>query len=61
MVVTPEALTAALSAWAGQLLEQLEVIAPGVATTVLREATREHRFVLQKAGFYERMAWPVTW
>lgn len=61
MVVTPDELTEALSLWAYQLLEQLEVIAPGVAPTVLREATREHRFVLQKAGFYDRMTWPVTW
>ena len=28
---------------------------------VLRDATREHRFVLQKAGFYERLPWTVNW
>ncbi len=61
VVVTPDALTLGLSDWVGQLLEQLEVIAPGVATEILREATREHRFVLQKAGFYDRLPWSVTW
>lgn len=61
LVVSPEELTEALATWAESFLEQLEVIAPGVAPTVLATATREHRFVLQKAGFYERLPWTPTW
>jgi hypothetical protein len=61
VVATVEQLTLGLSEWAKQLLEQLEVIAPGVAVAVLKEATKEQRFVLQKAGFYQRLPWAVTW
>jgi hypothetical protein len=60
-LLTPEGLTRELSDWAAQLLHQLEVIAPGVAPQVLQEATREHRFVLQRAGFFTRLPWPVKW
>jgi hypothetical protein len=28
---------------------------------VLKESTREHRYVLQAAGFYDRLPWQVTW
>jgi hypothetical protein len=34
---------------------------PGTATKVLKDATREHRYVLQAAGFYGRLPWRVTW
>jgi hypothetical protein len=61
VVTTVEQLTAGLGEWAKQLFEQLEVIAPGVATTVLKESTKEQRFMLQKAGFYQRLPWAVTW
>jgi hypothetical protein len=58
---TAEGITYGLSDWALQLLEQLEVIAPGVAGQVLKDATRDHRYVLQRAGFFSRLPWPVTW
>jgi hypothetical protein len=61
VVTTPEAMTSGLADWALQLLEQLEIIAPGVAPGVLRDATRDQRYVLQRAGFYTRLPWPVTW
>ncbi|HKI95545.1 MAG TPA: hypothetical protein VJ992_09665 [Gemmatimonadales bacterium] len=61
LVATPEELTAALGDWALQLLDQLEIIAPGIAPDVLVEATREQRFMLQKAGLYDRFPWPVHW
>jgi hypothetical protein len=61
IVVTPQELTLALADWAMHFLEQVEVVAPGAASDVLRNATREHRFVLQKAGFYERVPWTVRW
>lgn len=61
IVSTPEELTYALSDWALQFLEQVEIVAPGVAGTVLKDATKEQRFLLQRAGFYERMPWTVHW
>lgn len=61
VVAEPTQLTQSLAAWARQLLQQLEIIAPGVAPVIVREATREQRFVLQKAGFYKALPWAVTW
>jgi len=37
------------------------VMMPGTAPKVLKDATREHRYVLQAAGFYARLPWQVTW
>jgi hypothetical protein len=61
IVVTSEELTFALSEWTAQVLEQVEIVAPGSAPTIVRDATREHRFVLQKAGYYDRLPWTVSW
>lgn len=61
LVTTPQELLYALSDWALSLLEEVEVIAPGAAPNVLKEGTREHRFILQKAGFYDRLPWTVSW
>lgn len=60
-VVQPDELSVALSEWARVLLEDVEIMMPGTAPLVLRESTREHRFVLQAAGFYERLPWPLAW
>ncbi|PYO94366.1 MAG: hypothetical protein DMD62_05915 [Gemmatimonadetes bacterium] len=60
-VVRPEELSIALTDWALQLLEGAEVMMPGTATKVLKDATREHRYVLQAAGFYGKLPWRVTW
>ena len=60
-VVRPEELANALTDWTLQLLEGVEVVMPGTAPKILREATREHRYVLQSAGYYGRLPWPVTW
>jgi hypothetical protein len=60
-VVRPEELSTALTDWALQLLEGAEVMMPGTALKVLKDATREHRYVLQAAGFYGRLPWRVTW
>lgn len=60
-VVQPDELARALTEWARQLLEGVEILMPGTAPKVLRDATREHRFVLQSAGFYGGLPWPVTW
>jgi len=60
-VVRPEELATALTDWALQLLEGAEVMMPGTALKVLKDATREHRYVLEAAGFYGRLPWQVTW
>ena len=60
-VVQPEELANALTDWSLQLLEGVEVITPGAAPRILREATREHRYVLESAGYYGRLPWQVTW
>jgi hypothetical protein len=60
-VVQPEELSSALTDWSLQLLEGLEVLMPGTAPKILREATREHRYVLQSAGYYGRLPWQVSW
>jgi len=60
-VVRPEELSIALTDWALQLLEGAEVMMPGTALKVLKDATREHRYVLQAAGFYGKLPWRVTW
>src|SRR2546426_7870803 len=49
-VVRPEELATALTDWALQLLEGAEVMMPGTASKVLKDATREHRYVLQEIG-----------
>ena len=60
-VVRPEELSTALTDWALQLLEGAEVMMPGTALKVLKDATREHRYVLQAAGFYGKLPWRVQW
>jgi hypothetical protein len=60
-VVQPEELSSALTDWALQVLEGVEVLMPGTAPKILREATREHRYVLQSAGFFNRLPWQVAW
>ena len=60
-VMTPQDVTTGLAQWTRQLLEQLEVVAPGAAPAVLQAATKDHRFLLQRAGFYGQLPWTVTW
>jgi hypothetical protein len=61
LVASPEELTIALSDWTLQFLEQVEIVAPGAAPDILKDATREQRFMLQRAGFFERLPWTVRW
>lgn len=61
IAVTGDALTTALAAWVAQLLQEIEVVAPGAALRVLKQATKDQRYVLQAAGFYDRLPWRVNW
>jgi hypothetical protein len=60
-VVQPEELASALSDWSLQLLEGVEVMMPGTAPRILKEATKEHRYVLESAGFYGHLPWRLAW
>jgi hypothetical protein len=60
-VVRPDELAQALATWGKELLDSVEIMMPGTAVKVLRGATREHRYVLQSAGFYDALPWSVTW
>ena len=60
-VVRPDELSMALAIWGKELLDSVEIMMPGTAVKVLRGATREHRYVLQSAGFYDALPWSVTW
>jgi hypothetical protein len=61
LVVTGEELTAAFAAWTERLLKDVELVAPGGAVNVLREAAKENRHQLQASGYFERLPWKVTW
>jgi hypothetical protein len=58
---TADQLNEGFAAWAGKVLEDLEVVVPGAAVRLLREETREQRYMLQAAGFYARLPWSVEW
>jgi hypothetical protein len=60
-VTTPDQVMDGLAEWTRRLLEQLEIVAPGTAPGILKNATKDHRFLLQRAGFYGRLPWSVTW
>ena len=60
-VVRPDELALALTDWALQLLQGVEIMMPGTIPGILKESTKEHRYVLQAAGFYGRLPWQVSW
>ncbi|HET7042420.1 MAG TPA: hypothetical protein VFI13_10390, partial [Gemmatimonadales bacterium] len=61
LVVTGEELASAFAAWTIKLLQDVELVAPGGALTVLKEAAKENRHQLQATGFFDRLPWKVTW
>ncbi|MEO6067795.1 MAG: hypothetical protein ABIQ41_07430 [Gemmatimonadales bacterium] len=61
LVVTGEELTAAFAAWTTKLLNDVELVSPGSAMTVLKEAAKENRHQLQAAGYFDRLPWRLTW
>ena len=54
-------LTQGLARWVRTLLQDVELVSPGAATRIVRDATHEHRYLLQAAGFYEQLPWRVEW
>lgn len=59
--VAAEALTASLADWTVRVLQDVELVSPGSAERVIRDATRDQRFALQAAGFYDRLPWRINW
>lgn len=61
LVVTGEELATAFAAWTSKLLHDVELVSPGGAGSVLKDATKENRHQLQAAGYFDRLPWKVTW
>jgi hypothetical protein len=61
VAVTSDELTGALAAWTAKLLQEVDMVAPGAGERTIKSATREHRYVLQASGFYERLPWRIAW
>ncbi|MEO8294768.1 MAG: hypothetical protein ABI613_04565 [Gemmatimonadota bacterium] len=59
--VPAEALTQSFAEWTTRFLQEVEIVSPGTAERVIRNATREQRFVLQAAGFYDQIPWRINW
>ena len=61
VAVPASELTAHLASWTGALLGEVEVVSPGAASRILKDATRDQRHLLQAAGFYDHFPWSLTW
>jgi hypothetical protein len=59
--VGADALTTSFADWTSRVLQEVELVSPGAAERLIRETTREQRFVLQAAGFYDRLPWRISW
>ena len=57
----PAELAEALATWSREVLGELEIINPGCAPRLMRDAAREHRFALNALGFFERLPWRIQW
>ncbi len=60
-IIEPRVLTDSLAAWTKEFLGELEVMHPGIAPKVLKEACREPRFQLAALGFFDRLPWKIEW
>jgi len=59
--ISADALTASFADWTSRVLQEVELVSPGSAQRLIRDATRDQRFVLQAAGFYEKLPWQIVW
>ena len=59
--ISAEALTASFADWTSRVLQEVELVSPGSAERLIRESTRDQRFVLQASGFYEKLPWQIHW
>jgi hypothetical protein len=60
-ICEPGHLAEAVAALVKGVLGELEVVQPGIAPRVVRDAGREQRFALAAVGFFERLPWRLDW
>lgn len=60
-IVEPAQLTDGVAGWTKVFLGELEVMHPGIALQLLKEATREQRFQFAALGFFDRLPWKIEW
>jgi len=60
-ICEPGHLAEAVGALVRDVLAELEVVHPGIAPRVVRDAGREQRFALAAVGFFERLPWRIDW
>ncbi len=59
--VGAQALTDSFVDWTVRVLGDVDVVSPGTAERLVRDSTREQRYVLQAAGYYDRLPWRINW
>jgi hypothetical protein len=59
--VGADALTQSFADWTIRVLGEVELVSPGTAERLVRDSTREQRFVLQAAGYYDKLPWRINW
>lgn len=60
-IAEPAVLADGVAAWTREFLGELEIVHPGIAPRLMREAAREHRFALNSLHFFEKLPWPIAW
>ncbi len=60
-IVEPDAFADGLATWTRDFLGELEVMHPGIATRILKEAARAQRFQLAALDFFDRLPWKIEW
>ena len=59
--ISAEALTASFADWTARVLQEVELVSPGSAERLIRDSTKDQRFVLQAAGYYDKLPWKIRW
>jgi hypothetical protein len=60
-IVEPGPFAEAMAAWTKDFLGELDMIHPGIAPRLLKEATRAQRFQLDAVDFFDRLPWKIEW
>lgn len=60
-ICEPQQLSDAVASWAKDFLGELEIMHPGIAARLVREAGREQRYALGAVGFFEKLPWRIEW
>ena len=60
-IAEPATLAEAVAIWTKEFLGELDMIHPGIAPRLLKEATRAQRFQLDAVDFFDRLPWKIEW